>query len=115
MGVGPVVMLSSDYFCRWPLWARGSLDDATAEGLELSDDLTGRLLDLQVLFEDGFHAEHGWQRAGDEESYARLAVDCWFRLQRELDARGVVVEIDLWPVTDHELRRWLHRAGVQPS
>jgi hypothetical protein len=114
MDTRPVVTLMSDYSCGWPLWARGSLDDASAEALGLSEELAHDLLELQDVFDAGFHWERGWQRAGDEERYARLAVDTWYRLKRELHDQDVDVEIDLWPVGDGKLWTWLRRAGVEP-
>lgn len=109
---GPEVKLMSDYSCDWPLWPRGSLPDASAESLGLGEELTRILLELQDLFESGFHWEHGWRLSEDEERYARLAVDAWYRLQRELGDRGITVTIELWPVHDREIWPWLRRAGV---
>ena len=111
-----VVKLMSDYGCGWPLWPLSPNLDASADALDLSHDLTVRLLALEQLFESGFHYQRGWLCPDDEARYAREAVDCWYRLGQELDGRGIEVVADLWPVNDPELRRWLvHRGITRPT
>lgn len=105
MAPAAAVKLMSDYGCEWPLWPLSPRLDASADGLGLTPELTTKLLELQELFEHRFHYERGWRDAADEARYAREAVDCWYRLKRELDGRGIDVVADLWPVRDPELRR----------
>jgi hypothetical protein len=102
--------LSSDYGAEWPLWSDGEgMVDPTAHGVPAA--LCAELRAWQALFDAGFDPDSGWRSGSVERQYARRAIDLLRRLQAELGA-DVTVSLDLWPLADASLVRWVeHRVS----
>ena len=102
--------LSSDYGAEWPLWSdRDGMVDPTAHGVPA--DLCADLRAWQGLFDADFDPDSGWRSGSVEQQYARTAIDLLRRLQSQLGA-DVAVSLDMWPLSDASLIRWVeHRVS----
>jgi hypothetical protein len=102
--------LSSDYRAEWPLWSdQDGMVEPTALGVpaETCADLRA----WQDLFDAGFDPDSGWRDGSVERQYAHAAVDLLRRLRSQLGA-DVEVSLDMWPLSDASLIRWVeHRVS----
>ncbi|WP_298804109.1 hypothetical protein [uncultured Pseudokineococcus sp.] len=90
-----VIRLMSDYSAPSPVWtSEGCLADPSPLGL--SPSLVTQMLDWQRFFDEHFHWDRGWDSQGAGAWYAEEGERLHSRLQAQLPARRVV--LDLWPV-----------------